>query len=262
MTGIDASQAGNTRRDTRFRVGLLRDFGFALRCAVSAFFRLLELTIQGHSLLSSPEITAWREVYPAAVSMTVQWRCGSPQDGVAIRDTQCLASEGRAPQEDKDTVRGKKFCAEISLGRWRLTPYVAALGLLASCSSMSSRPSSGSIEAAKMPWGPFSRQCMTTRISYFVSRPRLSPNDATKSHTRYVGFSAMPVDRGSAAITASIGPGDPSSAPIIVRLVRRAGGEAKAAAPGDAGLLAQGSDDPDAAESLARQIGLSRSQMI
>ena len=72
----------------------------------------------------------------------------------------------------------------------------------------------------------------------------------------------MPVDRGSTAITASIGPGDPSSAPIIVRLVRRAGGEAKAAAPGDAGLLAQGSDDPDAAESLARQIGLSRSQMI
>jgi hypothetical protein len=64
------------------------------------------------------------------------------------------------------------------------------------------------------------------------------------------------------AITATIGTGDPASSPSIARFLRRPGGQAREAVPGDTGLLAQGSDDTDAAKTLARQIGLSEPQTI
>jgi hypothetical protein len=64
------------------------------------------------------------------------------------------------------------------------------------------------------------------------------------------------------AITATIGTGDPVSSPSIARFLRRPGGQAREAVPGDTGLLAQGSDDTDAAKTLARQIGLSEPQTI
>jgi hypothetical protein len=49
---------------------------------------------------------------------------------------------------------------------------------------------------------------------------------------------------------------------VILRILRQTGGATRRATPGDAGLLAQGSDVPDAAQILARDIGLTSSQLI
>ena len=120
----------------------------------------------------------------------------------------------------------------------------------------------GPIEAMEAPWGPFSRQCETTSISYFVFHSRTSPNDVTKHHTKCMGFSAMPAGGSSMAITASIGSGDRGADPTVVRFLRSPGGLARPAAPGDTGLLAQGSADTNAATRLAREIGFSERQTI
>lgn len=123
---------------------------------------------------------------------------------------------------------------------------------------------SGPVEAMTEAWGPFARQCATTRLSHFVSRPRLSPEDVTETYVRCIGFTTTPGSEGSdaVAITASLGTGSEFSSPRILRFVRDRRGAARPAAPGDTGLLAQGSDDAAAAARLAQRIGLSKQQMI
>jgi hypothetical protein len=120
----------------------------------------------------------------------------------------------------------------------------------------------GPFEAMEAPWGPFSRQCETTNISYFVFHARTSPNEVTESHSNCMGFSAMPAGDGSMAVTASIGAGDQTGNPTVVRFLRNPNGLARPAAPGDTGLLAQGSADTNAAITLAREIGISERQTI
>jgi hypothetical protein len=72
----------------------------------------------------------------------------------------------------------------------------------------------------------------------------------------------MPLGAGDAQITASVGVVDQPASTVILRMKRSALGEVRPASPGDAGLLAQGSDVPDAAAAMARGIGLTERQMI
>lgn len=72
----------------------------------------------------------------------------------------------------------------------------------------------------------------------------------------------MEAGRDAAEITASIGKPDQPSSSVVVRILRKTSGDARTAAPDDSGLLAQGSDAPDAAALLARDIGLTSRQLV
>jgi hypothetical protein len=76
------------------------------------------------------------------------------------------------------------------------------------------------------------------------------------------GFSAIPSGHDAAEITASVSETNRPSSTLILRILRKAGGATRAAAPGDTGLLAQGSDVPDAAQILAPDIGLTSRQLV
>ena len=153
------------------------------------------------------------------------------------------------------------FIQAIAVGT---TMLALPMGLPGGCASPGSAPMSGPVEAMTDAWGPFARQCATTRLAHFVSRPRLSPEDVTDTYIRCMAFTTLPGSgsSGPVAITASLGTGSEFSSPRIVRFVRDPHGAARPAEPGDTGLLAQGSDDPAAATRLAQRIGLSRQQMI
>jgi hypothetical protein len=114
------------------------------------------------------------------------------------------------------------------------------------------------------PWGPFARQCANTYVSYWANTnsAHVSPREKSENHSECWGFSVSPGPGGAAVVTASIGGSDRAAAATIVRFQRSPGGEVRTAQAGDTGLSAQGSDDPNAAAQLARQIGLSRQQMI
>jgi hypothetical protein len=72
----------------------------------------------------------------------------------------------------------------------------------------------------------------------------------------------MPSGDRAEQITASVGRPDQPSAPVILRILRTSGGSTRVAMQGDTGLLAQGSDAPDAAKVLASEIGLTARQVI
>ncbi len=118
------------------------------------------------------------------------------------------------------------------------------------------------VVAMEAPWGPFSRQCDRTRVSHTANRWRLGETEVSQVYETCVGFSVMTSGQNVADITASVGqPNQPFSS-VVVRIQRRTDGIARPAAPGDTGLLAQGSDVPGAAEILARDIGLTARQMV
>jgi hypothetical protein len=149
-----------------------------------------------------------------------------------------------------------------SISRW-LSVTVALTGL-AACSAPPSTPLTGPVTAMVDPWGPFARQCATTQVSYWANGngAHVSPREKSENHAECRGFSVSPGPGGSAVVTASIGGSDRAAAATIVRFQRSPGGDVRTAQAGDPGLSAQGSDDPNAAAQLARQIGLSRQQMI
>jgi hypothetical protein len=120
----------------------------------------------------------------------------------------------------------------------------------------------GPVEAMEAPWGPFARQCATTRVSHVTWRWRVGDIEVGDHYETCIGFSAMPSGNDAAAITASVGETNRPSSTVILRILRKTGGAAREAAPGDTGLLAQGSDVPDAAQILARDIGLTSRQLI
>jgi hypothetical protein len=152
--------------------------------------------------------------------------------------------------------------------RYTMAAGTAALallaGLLGGCSSAQNTPMNGPVDAMTEAWGPFARQCGTTRLSHFVYGSRLNPEDVTQTHIRCIGFTTMPGSNSSGpmAITASLGTDSEFASPRIVRFLRDPGGLVRPAAAGDTGLLAQGSDDPAAAIRLAQRIGLTKQQLI
>jgi hypothetical protein len=95
-----------------------------------------------------------------------------------------------------------------------------------------------------------------------VTSQRPSLREVTENDTTCTGFSALPNADGSVQITSSTIGNGRLSEPIISRILRRPSGISRTAAPGDTGLLAQGSDVPTAAESLAREIGVPARQII
>jgi hypothetical protein len=133
---------------------------------------------------------------------------------------------------------------------------------LTGCVPEAATPITQPIEAMEAPWGPFVRQCDSTRLSRDTVRWRVGQTKIDEVYATCAGFSAMPAGRDAEQITASVGKIDQSLSPVVLRIMRRTDGVARPARPGDTGLLAQGSDAPDAAAILAQDIGLAARQMI
>jgi hypothetical protein len=133
---------------------------------------------------------------------------------------------------------------------------------VASCTPAVDSSLSQPTEVMVDAWGPFARQCTTARASHYVTNQRLSPSKVTEQSTTCTGFSALPDADGSVQITGSTSTNGKLNAPIISRFMRQPSGVSHTAASGDTGLLAQGSDAPTAAESLAREIGVPARQIV
>ena len=133
---------------------------------------------------------------------------------------------------------------------------------LTGCAPDAGTPITQPVEAMEAPWGPFARQCDSTRLSHDTVRWRVGQTEVAAVYQTCTGFSAMPAGRDAEEITASVGTIDPPSSPVVLRIVRRTDGVARPARLVTPGLLAQGSDVPGAAEILARDIGLTARQVI
>jgi len=171
-----------------------------------------------------------------------------------------LLSGDRAAMPPAD--QAKLSCILSQTAAYSCVGWVVAVMSLAGCTPTADTPMSRPIEAMEAPWGPFARQCDSTRVSHITFRWRVGEEEVSDVYETCAGFSAMLSGHDAAEITASVGKiGQPSSS-VVLRILRKTGGVARAAAPGDPGLLAQGSDAPDAAEMLARDIGLAARQLI
>jgi hypothetical protein len=133
---------------------------------------------------------------------------------------------------------------------------------VASCTPAADASLSQPTEVMVDAWGPFARQCTATRASHHVINQRFSPSEVTEQTTTCTGFSVLPDANGSVQITGSTSTNGRLNAPIISRFLRQPSGVSHIAASGDTGLLAQGSDVPTAAESLAREIGVPARQIV
>lgn len=111
-------------------------------------------------------------------------------------------------------------------------------------------------------WGPFARQCTTTRVSHYAVHRQLGPREIVQTQTSCVGFSAIARADGSVVLTASMNADDPSSNPIVSRILRSPSGATRTAIQGEPSLLAYGSDVPEIAAVLARDIGVDTRQLI
>jgi hypothetical protein len=139
---------------------------------------------------------------------------------------------------------------------------LAAAILAARCTPLPQATMTQPVQVMEQAWGPFARQCSTTRLAYYVPHRQLGPREVVLSHTTCIGFSATPRADGSVELTASMNADDPSADPIISRILRSPGGTSRTAESGDSGLLAYGSDAPDIAVVLARDIGVTARQMV
>ncbi len=139
---------------------------------------------------------------------------------------------------------------------------VAVAVSLTGCAPAAETPMSQPVAAMEAAWGPFARQCDSTRVSRTGTRWRLGETEVADVYETCVGFSVMLPGQDSAEITASVGRTNQPSSSMVVRIMRKTSGVARAAVPGDTGLLAQGSDAGDAAELLARNIGLTAHQVV
>lgn len=149
-------------------------------------------------------------------------------------------------------------------GRRRCRDGLAACFVLAlaGCAPHADAPLSRPVEAMEAPWGPFARQCDSTRVSHTITRWRQKETQVGTTYESCAGFSSVLSGPDAAEITASIGrPDDPASS-VVVRLRRSTAGTARPAGPGDGWLLAQGSDAPAEADLLARGLGLTARQMV
>ncbi len=114
----------------------------------------------------------------------------------------------------------------------------------------------------KVAWGPFARQCTRTRTFHSVIAGRTGLKEVETNRENCIGFAAMPAANGAVEITGSTAGAAEPSVPIIYRILRGPRGVSRPAQPGDVGLLAQGSDDPESSKSFASRIGLTRQQVV
>jgi hypothetical protein len=132
----------------------------------------------------------------------------------------------------------------------------------AQCSPAAQAPMTKPVQVMVQAWGPFARQCATTRVSHYEAHRQLSPKEIVQTRTTCVGFSALARGDGSVELTASMNSDEPSSIPIISRILRSPTGTSRTAIQGEKGLLAYGSDRPETATALARDIGVTARQLI
>lgn len=130
------------------------------------------------------------------------------------------------------------------------------------CAPAAHAPITQPVQVMVQAWGPFSRQCATTRVSHYEAHRQLGPTEIVQTHTTCVGFSVFPHADGSVEITASTNADDPSANPIVSRILRSPSGASRTAIQGEYGLLAYGSDKPEVATVLARDIGVTARQLI
>jgi len=142
--------------------------------------------------------------------------------------------------------------------------WIAVVASLVGRAPSADTPISLPVEVMVSPWGPFARQCDPTRVSHDIYswRGRVGIWEVANVYGTCTGFSAMPSGQNAEQITASVGEIDQPESPTILRILRTSGGAARAAAPGDTGLLARGSDAPETALMLAGDIGLTARQLI
>jgi hypothetical protein len=140
-----------------------------------------------------------------------------------------------------------------------LSTMIAAF--LDACTPVVSARMSEPTEVMNTAWGPFARQCTSTRNWHNEAVGRSKPMEVTASYESCSGFAAMSVAGGAMEITVSTAIAQ-SSTPIISRMLRSPDGVTRPAASGDTGLLAQGSASPKVAEIFASQVGLTRRQVI
>jgi hypothetical protein len=132
----------------------------------------------------------------------------------------------------------------------------------AQCAPVAQTQVTQPVQVMVQAWGPFARQCTTTRVSHYAAHRQLSPNEIVETHTSCVGFSALANADGSVEVTASMNADDSSANPIVSRILRSPNGTSRTARQGEPGLLAYGSDVPAVAATLARDIGLTARQLI
>ena len=171
------------------------------------------------------------------------------------RAEESLLASGPPPQRRRRRFgAGAAGCA--------LAGGIAIAAALSGCAPTPTTPMVRPVEAMDAPWGPFARQCDSTRVAHSATRWRLGETEITDVYETCVGFSVMPAGRDAAEITASVGKVNQPLSSVVLRILRNTNGVARPAAPGDDGLLAQGSDVADGAETLARDIGLTARQVV
>ena len=132
----------------------------------------------------------------------------------------------------------------------------------AQCTTTAQAPMTQPVQVMEQAWGPFARQCNTVRVSHYRAHRQLSPGEIAQTHVTCIGFSAFPRADGSVELTASMNADDPSASPIVSRILRSPTGTSRTASPGESGLLAYGSDVPEIAAVLARDLGVTARQLI
>jgi hypothetical protein len=105
-----------------------------------------------------------------------------------------------------------------------LVGWVGLAGVLTGCAPQADTPMSRPVEAMQAPWGPFTRQCASTRVSEETMRWRVGDTDIGDVYETCIGFSSMPSGKDAAEITESVGEPNRPSSTVTLRILRRAGG--------------------------------------
>jgi hypothetical protein len=111
-------------------------------------------------------------------------------------------------------VSGRPCCQLARRSRCRIlsrpvvNAFVGFVGIAGSptgCAPAADQPMKGPVETMEAPWGPFARQCATTRVSHMTKRWRRGDVEVGDNYETCIGFSATPSGHDAAAITASVG---------------------------------------------------------
>lgn len=160
---------------------------------------------------------------------------------------------------DHDGRRERYGVRKVAVALTLSTMFAAPMG---GCTAAPKTPMNQPREVMTDVSGPFARQCINTRISHLEVLARSGARQVVTSREDCTGFAAMPLAGGAVEITGSTNAHGQASAATVYRILRGAGGLARPAVSGDTGLLAQGSDNPRLADTFARQIGLTKQQII
>src|ERR1700761_1555313 len=95
----------------------------------------------------------------------------------------------------------------------RAAAFLTMVVLLDSCGPRAETPMNQPEEVMTAAWGPFARQCTSTRTSHYAMVGR-EPEDVATTYEACIGFAAMPAAHGAMQITGSTTSNRRSSVPI------------------------------------------------